>query len=57
MSKPTIRFPIPLAEEVRTQLAAAVAETRYLRRLLQLAKEADEARRLRHDEEAPPCRK
>lgn len=38
---------IPPAREVRDKLAAAQAEARYLRRLLKLAKEHDEAEALR----------
>jgi len=37
---------IPPSEEVRRKLAAAQAEARYLRRLLKLAKEREEADRL-----------
>ena len=37
---------IPAAAKVRDKLAAAQAEVRYLRRLLVLAKEKDEATRL-----------
>lgn len=40
---------IPPAAEVRKRLAAATAETRYLRRLLRLARERDEAERLRRE--------
>jgi hypothetical protein len=42
---------IPPAAEVRKQLAAATAETRYLRRLLRIAKERDQAAQLRRDAE------
>jgi hypothetical protein len=38
---------IPRAPVVKKRLAAATAQTRYLRRLLKLAKERDEAERLR----------
>jgi hypothetical protein len=50
---------IPPAARVRDQLAAAQAEVRYLRRILRIAKEKDEANRLRGkvaNEEATPCK-
>jgi hypothetical protein len=37
---------IPPSQEVRDKLAAAQAEARYLRRLLKLARERDEAETL-----------
>jgi hypothetical protein len=37
---------IPPSQEVRDKLAAAQAKARYLRRLLKLARERDEAKRL-----------
>lgn len=45
----TSGFPVPSSDQVRKRLAAAIAESRYLRRLLQIAKEADEAKRLRKE--------
>ena len=43
---------IPPAPIVKKRLAAATAETRYLRRLLKLARERDEAERLRREAKA-----
>jgi len=40
-------FRIPPVDDVRRQLAAAVAEVRMLRSLLQIAKKADAARQLK----------
>ena len=40
---------IPPTVEIRKKLAAAKAETRYLRRLLPIAKEREEAERLRSE--------
>jgi len=37
---------IPPSQEVRDKLAASMAEARYLRRLLKLSKEREEAERL-----------
>ncbi len=42
----TTSISIPPAREVREKLAAVQAEARYLRRLLKLAKEREEAERL-----------
>ena len=51
---------IPPSGEVRDKLAASMAESRYLRRLLKLAKEREEADRLSSHaskkREAPPCK-
>ena len=41
------KLSVPPVAEVRKQLAATAAEVRMLRRLLRLAKDADEAKRLR----------
>ena len=43
---------IPPAADVRKRLVAANAEVRYLRRLLKLARERDEAERLRREAKA-----
>lgn len=45
MNKQSI-FNVPPAEEVRSRLAAATAEVRYLRQLLKLAKSAEQAKSL-----------
>ena len=50
MKERKIKFPVPPVATVRRELAASVAETQYLRRLLRLSKEAEEARRLRREE-------
>jgi hypothetical protein len=47
---------VPPAETVRAKLAAATAEARFLRRLLRLAREQEEAARLRDSsKEAMQC--
>ena len=49
MSNPSENISVPSADYVRGKLAEAVAEVRFLRRLLRLAKDGDEANRLRGD--------